>query len=155
MTIYFFNANEKPYGCFCNFSSHGFEIDRLWWSTAEHYYQAQKFAGSGHAETIRLAKTPEEAAKLGHAYLYRSDWKQIKYDVMRRAVLCKFKTHADIRKILLNTGERIIIQKDIGDYYWGYGKDGSGKNYLGKILMEVRENLRCESYNEMLSRQYE
>lgn len=63
-----------------------------------------------------MAKTPEEAAKLGHAYLYRSDWKQIKYDVMRRAVLCKFQTHADIRKIMLNTGDKIIIQKDIGDY---------------------------------------
>ena len=60
MTIYFFTADEKPYGCFCNFSEHGFELDRLWWSTSEYYYQAQKFAGTDHAEKIRLGKTPAE-----------------------------------------------------------------------------------------------
>ena len=57
---------------------------------------------------------------------------------MHRAVLCKFQTHADIRKILLDTANQLIIQKDTGDYYWGCGEDGSGRNYLGKILMEVR-----------------
>lgn len=151
MAIYFFTADEKPYGCFCNFSLHGFELDGLWWPTSEHYYQAKKFAGTAHAEKIRLAKTPAESAKLGHALPHRRDWKQVKYDVMRRAVLCKFKTHGDIRKILLGTGNEIIIQKDIGDYYWGTGKDGSGKNYLGKILMEVRATLRCGSSDEMIS----
>ncbi len=151
MTIYFFTANEKPYGCFCNFSLHGFELDGLWWPTSEHYYQAQKFAGTAHAEKIRLAKTPSESAKLGHAIPHRRNWKHIKYDVMRRAVLWKFKTHADIRKILLGTGKEIIVQKDIGDYYWGTGKDGSGKNYLGNILMEVRYNLGCGSSDEMIS----
>lgn len=152
MTIYFFAADEKPYGCFCNFSQHGFELDGLWWSTSEHYYQAQKFAGTDHAETIRLAKTPAESSKLGHAFPHRRDWKQIKYEVMRRAVLRKFQAHADIRQILLNTGNKNIIQKDIGDYYWGCGQDGSGSNYLGEILMEVRGILRFVSYDQMVSR---
>lgn len=151
MAIYFFTADEKPYGCFCNFSLHGFELDGLWWPTSEHYYQAQKFAGTAHAEKIRLAKTPAESAKLGHALPHRRDWKKVKYDVMRRAVLWKFKTHGDIRKILLGTGNEIIIQKDIGDYYWGTGKDGSGKNYLGEILMEIRSTLRCGSSDETIS----
>ncbi len=101
-----------------------------------------KFAGTVHAEKIRLAQSPDEAAKLGHVLPHRHDWKQIKYDVMRQAVLHKFKTHASIRQILLATEEEKIVQKDLHDYYWGYGKDGSGKNYLGEILMEVRSSLR-------------
>ena len=151
MTIYFFTADEKPYGCFCNFSLHGFELDGLWWLTSEHYYQAQKFAGKAHAETIRLAKTPAESAKLGHHLPHRSDWKKIKYDVMHQAVLRKFQTHGDIRNILLATMDQIIIQKDLGDYYWGCGKDGTGKNYLGKILMEVRATLRCVNSDKLVS----
>ncbi|HBE16474.1 MAG TPA: Swarming motility protein ybiA [Cyanobacteria bacterium UBA11149] len=150
MTIYFFTADEKPYGCFCNFSLHGFELDGLWWPTSEHYYQAQKFAGTPHAEIIRLAKTPGESAKLGHALPHRSDWKRIKYNVMHQAVFRKFQTHEDIRKILLSTGDKMIIQKDIGDYYWGCGKDGTGHNYLGKILMEVRISLRHISYDDLV-----
>lgn len=151
MTIYFFTADEKPYGCFCNFSLHGFELDGVWWATSEHYYQAQKFAGTPHAETIRLAKTPGESAKLGHHLPHRSDWKKIKYGVMYQAVLRKFQTHPDIGEILLSTGEKFIIQKDLGDYYWGCGEDGSGQNYLGKILMEVRSTLRQRSYDWIVS----
>jgi ribA/ribD-fused uncharacterized protein len=61
---------------------------------------------------------------------------------MRRAVRAKFQTHADIREILLGTGDAPIVENAPGDYYWGCGKDGSGKNRLGQILMEVREALR-------------
>lgn len=149
MAIQFFLANEHPYGCFCNFSLHGFELDDLWWQTSEHYYQAQKFAGKPYAETIRLAKTPADAAKLGHVYLHRNDWKKVKYEIMRKAVLRKFQTHANIRNILLNTGNEAIVQKDLGDYYWGCGEDGSGHNYLGKVLMEVRNTLRSTTANNV------
>jgi hypothetical protein len=61
---------------------------------------------------------------------------------MRKAVLRKFETHADIRKILLSTDDEPIVENSPVDYYWGCGKDGSGKNQLGLILMEVREILR-------------
>ncbi len=155
MTVYFFSADEKPYGCFCNFSLHGFKLNGLWWPTAEHYYQAQKFVGTPHAEIIRVAKTPAESAKLGHSLPHRLDWKKNKYEVMRQAVLCKFQTHEDIREILIETGDKTIVQKDMGDAYWGLGKDGKGHNYLGKILMEVRStflaerNFRSESYQKI------
>ena len=72
----------------------------------------------------------------------RADWEQVKDDVMRRGVLRKFETHADIRALLLETGDEPIVENAPGDYYWGCGKDGSGKNMLGRILMETRESLR-------------
>jgi hypothetical protein len=142
MTIYFYSPHEK-YGCFSNFSRHGFQLDDAWWMTSEHYFQAQKFSNTPHVEAIRQAKTPKEAANMGRdrSRPLRPDWEQVKDDMMRKAVLCKFETHADIREILLATSNELIVEKTTADYYWGCGKDGSGKNRLGEILMEVRKIL--------------
>ncbi len=72
----------------------------------------------------------------------RRDWEQVKDEIMQQGVLRKFETHADIREILLATGDELIVENSPIDYYWGCGKDGSGKNRLGEILMAVREILR-------------
>jgi ribA/ribD-fused uncharacterized protein len=66
----------------------------------------------------------------------------MKDEVMRRAVLRTFETHRALRDLLLSTGDEEIVENAPGDYYWGCGADGTGKNILGKILMEVRETLR-------------
>lgn len=144
MPIYFYGSKEQPYGCFSNFSVHGFELDKLWWPTSEHYFQAQKFAGTPHVEEVRRAQSPKQAAMRGRsrARPLRADWEQVKDDVMRRGVLRKFETHADLRATLLGTGDEEIVENAPGDYYWGCGSDGSGKNMLGQILMEVRAILR-------------
>ncbi|HAA32530.1 MAG TPA: Swarming motility protein ybiA [Cyanobacteria bacterium UBA8553] len=143
MTIYFYGTRDQ-YGCFSNFSPHGFELDGVYWPTSEHYFQAQKFAGTPHADLIRQVKTPKDAAKMGRDRKrpLRSDWEQVKDEIMKKVVLCKFKTHADIRKVLLSTGNELIVENSPIDYYWGCGADGSGKNRLGLILMEVRDILR-------------
>ena len=146
MTIYFYVEREKPYGCFSNFSAHGFMLDDLYWATSEHYFQAQKFIGTPYLEKVRQTKTPKDAANMGRdrSLPLRSDWEQVKDDVMEKAVLQKFKTHADIRDILLATGDEVLVENSPIDYYWGCGKDGSGKNKLGQILMAVRETLRSQ-----------
>ena len=145
MPIYFYVPAENPYGCFSNFSRHGFELDGKYWKTSEHYFQAQKFAGTPHVDQIRQAATPKQAAEMGRDRKrpLRKDWNNIKDEVMRRAVLQKFSTHADIRQLLLDTGDEMIIENAPTDYYWGCGADGSGKNRLGQILMEVRQILRA------------
>jgi ribA/ribD-fused uncharacterized protein len=143
MPIYFYSTREQ-YGCFSNFSLHGFVLNDLYWPTSEHYFQAHKFVGQPDFELIRLVKTPKDAATMGRERKrpLRSDWEQVKDEIMRKAVLCKFTTHADIREILLSTGDEEIVENAPQDFYWGCGADGSGKNMLGKILMEVREKLR-------------
>jgi N-glycosidase YbiA len=143
MTIYFYST-RGVYGCFSNFSPHGFVLDELWWMTSEHYFQAQKFVGTPHLEAIRLARTPKDAANMGRERKrpLRQDWEAVKEEIMKKAVFCKFDTHKDIQEILLATGDEAIVENAPGDYYWGCGKDGSGKNRLGAILMEVREILR-------------
>jgi ribA/ribD-fused uncharacterized protein len=144
MTIYFFRADEEPYGCFANFSAHGFDLDGHWWPTSEHFYQAAKFVGTPYADLIREAPSPRRAADLGRdpSRPRRPDWTLVRDVVMLRAVATKFDAHADIRAVLLATGDETIVEDSPSDYYWGRGADGSGQNMLGQILMRVRTDLR-------------
>ena len=108
MPIEFYSTKDR-YGCFSNFSAHGFELDGHWWPTSEHYFQAQKFVGTKddhHAEAIRQARSPMVAARIGRSRKVepRGDWEAVKDEVMRRAVRRKFETHTDIREVLLGTG---------------------------------------------------
>jgi N-glycosidase YbiA len=146
MPIYFYSTIDH-YGEFSTFARYGIELDGHWWPTTEHYFQAQKFEDSAYQERIRTAATPKLAAELGRSRKLplRSDWESIKDDIMYRAVLKKFQTHPQLRDLLLNTGDEEIIENAPGDYYWGCGKDGSGQNKLGLILMRVRDELRTAS----------
>ena len=146
MEIYFYGANAE-YGCFSNFSAHGVTIDGEYWPTTEHYFQAQKFVGTEHETLIQRVKSPRDAARLGRERKrpLRADWEEVKDDVMRRAVLAKFSQHEDARAVLLGTGDAPIIENAPSDYYWGCGSKGTGKNMLGIILVEVREQLRAKN----------
>ncbi|MBO9998510.1 MAG: NADAR family protein [Cyanobacteria bacterium SID2] len=142
MTIYFYGMRKVPYGCFSNFSHHGFQLDGYWWPTSEHYFQAQKFVTTDPQwfDRIQTVKTPKEATTLGRSRKHplREDWEQVKDDVMEKAVFQKFKTHADLRTLLLETGNSSIVENSPIDAYWGCGADGRGTNRLGQILRLVR-----------------
>jgi ribA/ribD-fused uncharacterized protein len=144
MPIYFYSPAEPPYGCFSNFSPHGVDLDGDWWPTVEHFFQAQKFPGTPHVAAILRASSPRIAKDLGRSRKFplRADWEEVKDQVMRRAVQRKFELHAAIREILLSTADEQLVENAPSDYYWGCGRDGSGQNRLGQILMEVREWLR-------------
>ncbi len=139
MTIYFYSKSDD-YFWLSNFSRHGFQLDGHHWATVEHFFQAQKFPGTEQALKIRKAKTPRDAKKFGRdrSVPLRDDWDEVKDDIMRRAVMQKFRTHHDLQEMLLATGEEELVENAPSDYYWGCGADGSGKNMLGQILMEVR-----------------
>jgi hypothetical protein len=61
---------------------------------------------------------------------------------MYEAVTVKFLSHADIQEILLDTGDERLVENSPVDYFWGCGKEGTGKNHLGRILMKVRAEIR-------------
>ncbi len=146
MSIYFYRISDE-YGCFSNFSHHGFELDNKWWMTSEHYFQAQKFHATKYEEEIRLLDNPMKAAEMGRNrnLPLREDWEEVKDDIMRKAVLAKFSQNTEIKEKLLETGEETIVEKTTNDYYWGCGTNGTGKNMLGIILMETREHLRSNN----------
>jgi N-glycosidase YbiA len=146
LRIYFYKV-DAPYGCFSNFSPHSIELAGKKWATVEHYYQAHKFEGTQFESLmaeIQAAPTPVLAAKIGRTpeYQPRADWDLRKCEIMYRAVLQKFSYHLDIQQILLNTLDAEIIEDSPVDYFWGCGIDRTGQNYLGYILMQVRDHLK-------------
>ncbi len=147
MVIYFYSTRDE-YGCFSNFSAHGFELSNLWWLTSEHYFQAHKFIDTPHFEIVRQAKSAKEAALMGRDRQrpLRPDWDDVKDKTMYLAVLRKFETYSDIRSVLLGTGDEELVENTSTDYYWGCGINKTGENRLGQILMEVREELRIKRF---------
>jgi ribA/ribD-fused uncharacterized protein len=143
-TVIHFYSTTGEFGCFSNFSRHPVFLKGKRWSTSEHYFQAQKFAGTEHEEAVRLCKTPREAANLGRSRKLplRRDWEAVKEDVMLEALRAKFTQHEDLREILVGTGEALLVEHTANDSYWGDGGDGSGMNRLGQLLMRVREELK-------------
>jgi ribA/ribD-fused uncharacterized protein len=141
--IRFYRLNE-PDGEFSNFSPHSLELKGRLWPTSEHYFQAQKFPATNHEETIRLAKSPMIAARMGRSRErpLRPDWESVKDDIMRTALRAKFRQHPSLRSLLLQTGDAELIEHTKNDSYWGDGGDGTGKNRLGQLLMELRTQLR-------------
>src|SRR2546423_1625115 len=144
MKIIQFYRTKDDYGCFSNFAPYPIELKGKVWPTSEHFFQAQKFAGTEYEEAIRLEKSPMIAARMGRnrKQPIRADWESIKDNIMREAVRAKFRQHGQLRETLLGTGDAKIVEHTENDRYWGDGGDGSGENVLGRILMEVREELR-------------
>lgn len=141
--IRFYSVGDE-HGELSNFALFPIRVDGETWPTAEHYFQAQKFDDQEYRRKIREARSPMQAARLGRdrKQKLRRDWESVKVGVMRRAVLAKFTQHEELRELLLSTGDAKIVEHTEDDDYWGDGGDGSGKNMLGRILMQVREELR-------------
>lgn len=144
--IYFFSKTNEWYEL-SNFYPFGFiDDDDLYWATVEHYFQAMKFSGEQdheYREKIRHASTPGSAKKLGQTRQLplRKDWEKVKEDVMLYALRKKF-SHSKMSKKLLATENRHLYENSPYDYYWGIGQEHTGKNRLGELLMQVREELK-------------
>jgi ribA/ribD-fused uncharacterized protein len=143
--INFYSINDE-YGEFSNFASYPIKLKGKVWPTSEHYFQAMKFESANDQNEIRRSKSPMEAARKGRdrKRKLRRNWESVKDNVMREAVMQKFTQHPDLKEILLSTGTAKLVEHTKNDSYWGDGGNGSGKNKLGQILMEVREKLREE-----------
>jgi ribA/ribD-fused uncharacterized protein len=143
-----FYRQHDPWGEFSNFSAHPIDLDDERWPTTEHYFQAQKFADPESQRRIREAGDPGNAARLGRRLPgLRSDWEQVKEEVMLRALRAKFTQHPKLARLLLSTGEAELVEHTSNDHYWADGGDGSGKNRLGALLMQLRDELGDELRN--------
>lgn len=146
--ILFYNSFEKYYE-FSNFYEFApFELDGKKWKSSEHYFQAQKFIGTPYEEYIRVyADTPRMAFELARnpsvIKWQRPDWEEVKLFVMYKGLLAKFGANEQPRVLLHSTRDRKLVEHTSHDSYWGDGGiAGKGKNYLGKLLEDVRLVLR-------------
>ena len=139
------------YSFLSNFSRHSFVDDEgQVWRTSEHYYQAKKVSMAGDVikgEIIITAKTPAIAKAIG-AGISPENWHEISLSVMKEALKYKFDQNSDIRMKLLETGDSELIEGNTwGDVFWGQ-VDGKGKNMLGKLLMELRNEYRDKLHSD-------
>jgi ribA/ribD-fused uncharacterized protein len=147
MDVVNFYSVSDDFGQFSNFAPFPIDLDGECWPTSEHYFQAQKFDDEAYRQKIRKTTSPMQAARLGRdrKQKLRRDWESAKIEVMVRAVTAKFTQYSELRELLLSTGDAKLVEHTVNDDYWGDGGDGSGKNMLGRILMQVRQKLREDS----------
>lgn len=142
-TIGFYRAS-KPYGFLSNLYLCAVKFEGRVFRSAEHAYQFGKSNKIDIAEWIDNAPTPSLCAQSAHALLVwqvRSDWSQIKLDRMRAVVEAKFDQNPVLGDLLLDTHPCYLREESTIDNFWGVGRNGTGANMLGVILMELRLKL--------------
>jgi ribA/ribD-fused uncharacterized protein len=146
--IEFYRASEKPYGAFSNLFRRSLTFEGREYPTAEHAYQAGKPREAAVREWLLSAPTPGLLAMAAHG-LYTwdivPDWSRTKFDRMRAVLRAKFTQHSDLRDLLLSTGNTPLVEagKVDNDVNRTWGRvNGRGRNMLGVLLMELREELR-------------
>jgi len=115
--------------------------DGITYPSTEHAFQAHKILDLKARRNIAALPSPREAKKLGRHLKLREDWEEVKFDVMLTALRLKFK-YPHLREKLLATGRSQLVEGNTwGDRVWGVC-DGEGENHLGRLLMQVRDELR-------------
>ena len=158
--LYFF-SKEPENKEFSNFYETNFTLDGVEYKSAEHGFQAIKartFGDEVNFGKILKAKSAQSAKSFGKKVSGFKDevWTPEKKDgVMKAIVRAKFTQNLELRKKLLDSGDKILANADARDKFWGVGtsattaiaKDPSkwkGENRLGKTLMDLRTELRAE-----------
>lgn len=91
---------------------------------------------------------PSEAKRLGRRVNLRSDWNDIRVDVMYDINKSKFEQNPKLKEKLINTGDLELIEGNTwGDRFWGVC-GGIGENKLGEILMRIRNEYKAKSKRE-------
>jgi ribA/ribD-fused uncharacterized protein len=135
---------EQEFYVLSNFSSF-----RLFWrgmdfDTSEAAYHYEKFPNHpAIQEAIKNARSAHEAFKIAerHKSERRPDWDAVKIEIMRDVLRCKVNQHEYVRRKLLQTGTRLLVEDSWRDSFWGWGEDGEGQNVLGQLWMEIRREL--------------
>jgi len=119
--------------------------------TSEAAYQWEKFFDeetNGRRamvrDEIRNAGSAHEAFKIAqnNDLLKVPTWGDMRVDVMRDILRAKVEQHSYVRKKLLETGDRILIEDSWRDSFWGWGPNRDGQNMLGHLWMEIRAQIR-------------
>jgi ribA/ribD-fused uncharacterized protein len=135
--------NEYRY--LSNFHEKEFTYKGRTFPTSEHAYQAYKATNLQDFEWVRNSSTPREARKRGQKIKSKSDFDEIKYDLMMDILIEKFKDE-ELKQKLLNTGDAYLEETNYWhDNFWGVCtcddcQHYTAQNNLGKILMEIRKN---------------
>lgn len=153
---------EQDFYVLSNFSAFKVQWHHLVFDTSEAAYHWTRFATGfefGDADAIEADKIADmilecrsahDAFKLAqeHKCRQRPDWDLAKVGIMRRILRAKADQHDYVRRKLLATGDRELIEDSWRDDFWGWGPNREGMNMLGKLWMEIRSEYRALSTGE-------
>ena len=133
------------YGFLSNFWEVPVAYKGLTYGSNEAAFQAQKCMTKEEKQEFTQLR-PSASKKLGRQVQLRPDWEEVKVGIMEEIVRAKFTQNEDLKWRLIGTGEAYLEEGNTWhDTFWGVdAKTGEGLNHLGRILMKVREELRCE-----------
>lgn len=131
----------REFYCLDNFSSFKVEWDGYLYASLEEAYQTAKFLKSAPeiAEEIKKSHSAHEAQKIAFANKdkVRSDWQEVKLTIMEELLRKKLQQNPYVKQKLLQTKDYIIVEDSPKDNFWGWGKDRTGENHLGKLWMKL------------------
>lgn len=135
---------EREYYVFSNFSAFSIMWKGQYCPTCEHAFQSEKFEDETLKERIRKTMSAHDAKKLAHEHKdkYRNNWGQVKLGVMKEILREKVRQHSYVKEKLIESGTRTLIEDSSHDDYWGWGPSKDGANHLGKLWMEVKEEVK-------------
>ncbi len=145
---------EQDFYVLSNFSAFTLQWKGRRFDTSEAAYHWEKFIladgyddnGETHdlQEMILYAPSAHEAFKIAEINVIhrRPDWNEVKVSIMKDILRAKASQHEYVRRKLLETGDRELIEDSWRDSFWGWGENKDGQNMLGKLWMEIREEIR-------------
>jgi len=144
------------YGFLSNFHMCPVEYEGIKYPSSEHAFQAAKTLSISVRRRIQDAGTPAMAKFIGSQLILRPKWDDIKIETMKKVVRAKFEQNPVLRMALFETGDAVLVEGNgHGDDFWGAirkkkhglpkweteGDPWYGHNHLGRILMELREEM--------------
>lgn len=163
--ICFHNPDEEN-GYLSNWYLSEFIIDDITFSSMEQYMMYEKAILFHDQETAKKILQTDNVAvikDLGRTVQNFDDtvWGQSREEIVYKGVFEKFRQNPELRKRLERTGEEVIAECAVKDKIWGIGlsmKDEDrfcverwkGQNLLGKILMDVRKDIKQGNYEKKI-----
>jgi ribA/ribD-fused uncharacterized protein len=148
-------------GCLSQWWPAAFVVDGRTFATAEHYMMWRKamlFGDEKSAERILAAGYPRQAKELGRRVegFDHGRWEACRHEIVVAGSVAKFEQHAELRRFLLGTGERVLVEASPLDRVWGIGMAADdpdaadparwrGLNLLGFALTRARAVLAASA----------
>lgn len=144
---------DGKYAFLSNFEQSPFTVDGVTFPTVEHWFQAFKTLNPQEFRNIIAAETPGKAKRMGRHVILRPDWEEVKVDVMREGLRKKFTIPEFRVKLLATDDEELMEGNTWHDNTWGNCvcqkcQNIPGRNMLGMLLMELRNEIRYEIANQ-------
>lgn len=142
------NDFHSEYFFLSNFFEFPFWYRGRQWKTVEHAFQAAKCLNDADYDKIHNAVTPGEAKRIGRRVTLIPAWDYRRVDVMRDCLRMKFLQNDELMQMLLDTGDEHLVEgntwhdNDWGDCSCSKCAGKTGRNMLGNMLMDIRDNYR-------------